>query len=169
MHFVTGNVSEQVLVNSFILPLDQKEGDLVNGEGPSCSNAVPDILEDYSLNAVVNKVNTFDIVVKASKNAFLRYLCFTFQKLCEVMEKPWEGCGTPDINKIYESALPTQETLLEVCEIDENESQEAKCATWFCRYIRCCTSRMLQLLLQFSTDSVQTQRLKSRGIPMSGK
>ena len=60
-----------------------------------------------------------------------------------------------DINKTYEAALITPETLLEVCEIDENHSQETKCATWFCRYVRCCTPRMLQLLLRFSTSSSQ--------------
>ena len=71
------------------------------------------------------------------------------------MGKFWEGVTHHDINKIYEAALPTPETLLEVCEIDESDSQETKCATWFCRYIRCCKPRMLQLLLRFSTGSAQ--------------
>ena len=71
------------------------------------------------------------------------------------MGKFWEGVTHHDIDKIYEAALPAPGILLEVCEIDENDSQETKCATWFSRYIRYCTPRMLQLLLRFSTGSVQ--------------
>ena len=71
------------------------------------------------------------------------------------MRKIWEGVTYHDINKIYEAALPTPETLFKGCEIDENNSQEAKCENWFCRYISCCTSAMFQLLVRFSTGSVQ--------------
>lgn len=71
------------------------------------------------------------------------------------MEEFWEGVTHHDVNKIYEAALPTPEVLLEVCEIDRNDSQEAKFKTWFCRKIRCCTRRMLQLLLRFSAGSAQ--------------
>ena len=159
MHVLTGDVSEQVLVNSFILFLDHKQVDLIkkvtNGERSYCSNAVSDILADYRITAVVNKENAFGIVVKTAQNAFLRFPCFAFQKICKGMGKFWKGVTHRDINKIYEAALPTPETLLEVCEIDESDSQETKCVTWFCRYIRCCTPRMLQLLLRFSTGSAQ--------------
>ena len=82
MHVLTGDVSEQVLVNSFILFLDHKQVDLIkkvtNREGSYCSNAVSDILADYRITAVVNKENAFGIVVKTAKNAFLRFPCFAF-------------------------------------------------------------------------------------------
>ena len=114
-----------------------------------------DILADYRINAVVNEENAFGIVVKAAKNAFLRYPCFAFQIICKIMGKFWEGVTHHDIIKIHEAALPTPEPLLEVCKIDENNSHETKCATWFCRYIRYCIPRMLQLLSWFSNGSAQ--------------
>ena len=46
-----------------------------------------DILADYRINAIVNKENTFGIVVKAAKNAFICYPCFEFQKVCEGIGK----------------------------------------------------------------------------------
>ena len=62
--------------------LDPKEDDLIkkvtNGEASHCSNVVSDILADYRIKAVADKENAFGNVVKAAKNAFVRYPCFAF-------------------------------------------------------------------------------------------
>ena len=88
------------------------------------------------------------------------------------MGKFWEGVTHHNIDKIYEAALSALGILLEVCEIDENDSQETKCATWFSKYIRYCTPECFNycygsVLVLFSC--YQTQKLKSLGILMSVK
>ena len=166
MHFLTGKVSDQDLFDSFTSFLDSKEGELVKrvvrGED-ELFYALSDILADYRINAIINKENAYGLVISAAKNVFLRYPCFSFQKICEGMGNFWKDISREDIKQIYNLAVATPETVLERCEIDERDKLEAKCATWFCRYVRCCTSEMLGLLLRFCTGSshlIPTTKIK---------
>lgn len=156
IHYLTGNVSDEDLFESFHLFLDPKEGDLVKRaihEETMSGAAISDILADYRVNAVVNKENAYKLIVSAAKNLFLRSPCFAFQQICKGMGDFWYKVTPTEINQIYSTTVATPERVIDKCDIDERDKQEAKCATWFCRYVRCCSSEMLGLLLRFCTGS----------------
>lgn len=157
VQMITDKVQDEILVESFLKHLHFKEGKIISEALKNHFEPmiVSDILSDFGLNVLPTERNVKQFIIEASKTAFIRKPFFWMSFIKNGMGNFWHGICSEDIHSLYTSAIPNAVSFLNFCDVEEENTKDGKCTTWFNRYIRCCTVEELKTLLRFVTGSSQ--------------
>jgi len=140
---VTGNVTDECLIESFKMLLHEKERDVINKALEGCQQfpqtELIDILLDYGV-ASIPKPNTVrDILLQVAKTELVSkpYACII--KFREGMGSFWDDITAEEIHALYVKCTPTVSNVAGALYLDKSTPQGEKVFTWLVRYL-CCTT-----------------------------
>ena len=126
---VVGQVSEECLIQSFLLLHEKERGILQKallGVQPLQTEDVIEILCDYGIKSVPNTSDIRKILLQVSEMELTAktFMCIT--KLREGMGSFWDGVSSEEILAVYSVCTPTHTNVLENLQVMTEDRQEDK-------------------------------------------
>ena len=155
---VVGTVSEECLLQSFLMLLHEKEREviqqaLLGTTEPFPTNEVVDILSDYNAGTVPRPDNIRQVLLQVSVTELISkpFMCIT--KLREGMGSFWDGVSAEEIHALYSCCTPTPSNVVSSLYFVTSNQQEEKISKWLVRYLKSQDQKTLSRFLRFCTGS----------------
>jgi hypothetical protein len=154
---VIGKVSDECLIHSFLMLLQEKERDVLRkamvGVDPFPTDEVLDILSEYNATTFPRANNIRNIILQLSVTELVSkpFMCIT--KLREGMGKFWENVSSEEIHAVYSVCTPTPANVVNSLQFNPEDAKESKVARWVVRYIKNKDQKILSRFLRFCTGS----------------
>ena len=154
---VTGQVSEECLLESFKMLLHVKERDVIDqaliGRQPFQKLELIDILSDYSVTTIPKPGNIRKILLQVSRAELISkpYACIL--KFKEGMGDFWNNISAEEIHALYKGCTPTTTNVVDCLYLETSNPKTEKILRWLIRYLQNQDQRCLSRFLRFSTGS----------------
>ncbi|KAJ7377204.1 hypothetical protein OS493_030404 [Desmophyllum pertusum] len=127
---VVGKVSEDCLINSFLMLLHEKEREIlqhaIHGNQPFPVSDVLDILSDYGVTSIPSASNIGKILLQVSETELISKPFLYITKLREGMGPFWQDVTDKEVHALYSVCTPTPSNVLQSLEVSAEDQQEAK-------------------------------------------
>lgn len=155
---VVGKVSDDCLLESFMMLMHEKEREIVREALLGESETFPkkdiiDILSDYNTGTVPKPENIRQILLQVSTTELVAKPFMCILKLREGMGSFWDGVSAEEIHALYMCCTPTPNNVIRSLFFKTSNQQEEKIARWLVRYVKSQDHKSLGRFIRFCTGS----------------
>lgn len=144
--------SDEVLYNSFLAFLTEKERTCIEHFNSSKVDFVASIFHEYKIFAVPTEMNIKKLTIDAANVALVRQPYFLVKSLVHEMNI-FKDMGPDLFSQIFALQMVNAEKLIVSLNNEANSNHEEKIMNWLIRYLRNCTHEQVLEILQFITGS----------------
>ena len=156
-HAVLGTVTDQCIVESFLVLLPPNEKDCfrraLDCAGPFPREEIIDLLDDYNLRQLPTADNIRSILIFVGTTEFVTKPFMCLNSFHQGMGDLWSNVSKDEIASPYEMSRPTAVCIMANLALSPENTKEAQIFQWLECYLKGSTHQMLAKLLRFCTAS----------------